>query len=370
MAAADSGDDSRFAKVSSLYGSGTIAAWYLTILSVLIAWTLHPSKRKSGSIEVDLVAILTLPAVAAGHVISLRKSLLKVYHPDGNDIGYIQLIAATEAPFIVTETFMMLSVILFLVAAWMFCIRRAFVVGLIGLQCFTVECWVHFSEIHYRYRPRTLADNFPGFSRLFVADFRALIVIIIVSLGLMAVIAGLLVMYMLSCSKRESSSSTRNTERMTYPQTNWGPTEVLGSNTAVSQIESQIEGNITVEQSSSTAQARQIERDSRYFDYITLFSLPFVFVAFITSAMPVFWHGIWYHTVTSPSMTLWQTINDFAARFAQDFFPRTDTTIIDLDQAIAAAAGATVLAFRIYSVAKEYFKIWNVSRDSTGIELN
>lgn len=68
MATADSGGANRFVKVSSLYGPGTIAAWYFTVLSVLVSWTLHPRKRKSGSIDVDLVATLTLPAVAVGHL--------------------------------------------------------------------------------------------------------------------------------------------------------------------------------------------------------------------------------------------------------------------------------------------------------------
>jgi len=96
----------------------------------------------------DLVATLTLPAVAAGHVM-LQARLLSHYKVnDDNDNGrdLIQLIAAIEAPFIVTETFMALSVILFLVAAWMLCIRRAIVVALIDLQCFVVECYVHFSN--------------------------------------------------------------------------------------------------------------------------------------------------------------------------------------------------------------------------------
>jgi len=119
MATADSGSEDRYAKVSSLYGPGTIAAWYFMILSVLVSWTLHPSKRKSGSIDMDLVATLTLPAVAAGHVM-LQARLLSHYKVDddnGNGRGLIQLIAAIEASFIVTETFMALSVILFLVAA-------------------------------------------------------------------------------------------------------------------------------------------------------------------------------------------------------------------------------------------------------------
>lgn len=106
MAPADPGSGDRFSQVSSLYGHGTIAAWCLTILSVLVSWTLHPSKRKSGTIDMDLLAALTLPAVAAGHLMFQARFLLdgKLYDDNANGWGFLQFIAATEAPFVVTET--------------------------------------------------------------------------------------------------------------------------------------------------------------------------------------------------------------------------------------------------------------------------
>jgi hypothetical protein len=67
-----------YSLVSSLYGPGTTACWYLTALSYHASWTLHPKKRMSGSIDTDFIALLTFPTVAAGHLIS------QVYGYPGN----------------------------------------------------------------------------------------------------------------------------------------------------------------------------------------------------------------------------------------------------------------------------------------------
>lgn len=119
-----------------------ITCWYLTTLTVLVSWTLHPRERNSGSIDVDLIAVLTLPAVAAGHLVSQVRGLLnqaKIVRASSADWKYLQSVPATEAPFIVTETFMAINVILFIVTAWKICVRRAILVALVGLVCFTVE---------------------------------------------------------------------------------------------------------------------------------------------------------------------------------------------------------------------------------------
>ena len=384
MATADSGSEDRFAKVSSLYGPGTIAAWYFTILSVLVSWILHPSKRKSGSIDVDLIATLSLPAVAAGHVMSQAHLFLyhKVYDDNGNGRGLIQLIAATEAPFIVTETFMALSVILFLVAAWMLCIRRAIIVALIGLQCFVVECYVHFSSdagSGFRYRTGTLAKNYPAFSRLFVADFIGLVVTIIVVLGLLAVITGLVVISMLLNSKKESSSSGQDIERSSHPQANLRVRENLRSSTAVAQTRSHVGATTVVGRSVLMAQVRQLDLRSRFqrlemthdrhLLFITHASTIFLPLSFVASLGPIFWHSTWDYSKTSTEASLWNRVTEFAIRFVRDFFPRTACSITDLDQAVAAVTGATALAFSIYSVAKAYYKIWIATGNGADTEL-
>lgn len=79
---------------------------------------------------------------------------------------YLQFVPAIEAPFIVTETFMAIIVILFIVVAWKICVRRAILVALVGLLCFTVECYVHLSELmdlDLRYEPG-VSDNYSAFN--------------------------------------------------------------------------------------------------------------------------------------------------------------------------------------------------------------
>ena len=372
--------------MSSLYGPGTITAWYFTIPSVLVSWTLHPSKRKSGSIDVDLVAILTLPAVAAGHVMLQAQLLLhhKVYDDNSNSRDLIQLIAATEAPFIVTETFMTFSAILFLVAAWRLCIRRAIIVALIGLQCFAVECYIHFHSyagLEFWNRPGTLVKNYPAFSRLFVADFIGLVVSIIVVLGLLAVITGLVAISMLLNSKKESSSSSsgQDIERSSHPQANLGVGENLTFSTPVAHTRPYIGATTVAGRSVPTAQARQrgsrtrfhrLEMNqNRHLHFITFVSTIFLPLSLAASLGPVFWHSMWDHSKTSTEESVWNRVKEFAIRFVRDFVPRTACSITDLDQAVAAVAGATALGFSIYSVAKAYYKIWDAAGNWADTEL-
>ncbi|KAL5312901.1 hypothetical protein ACEPPN_019327 [Leptodophora sp. 'Broadleaf-Isolate-01'] len=49
-----------------------------------------------------------------------------------------------------------------------------------------------------------------------------------------------------------------------------------------------------------------------------------------------------------------------------EFFPETDTAIMELDQAVALLAGMTVLGFSLYSTADEWYRIWweETSRES------
>ena len=205
----------RLATVSSLYGPGTITCWYLIASSVLVSWTLHPYKRKSGSIDVDLIATLTLPGIAAGHVISRAHGSIRQLF-EAQDLRLIPAVAAIEAPFIIVETFMALSVILFLIAAWMVKIRRAIFVAVVGLLCFVVECYVHFSDFasfRLQYRPDIGTTDFPTFTRQFVADFNGLIVAILITLSLVIVCSISMVGVLSIFSLEKPSTSRRDSER-------------------------------------------------------------------------------------------------------------------------------------------------------------
>ena len=375
MALAPSQPQSQLALVSSLYGPGTITCWYLTTLSVLVSWTLHPQKRKSGSIDVDLIAVLTLPAVAAGHLVSQFRGFL---HQDGRivrgvsssssvDGTYLQSIAAIEAPFNVTETFMAISVIMFIVASWMFCIRRAIFVGFIGLLCFTVECSIHFSrftDLGLRYRPGVSADGYPAFSRFFVADFAGLVIAILVILSLCGVISAAIAFYMLLPPKTASSGPRHDAEG--------GNEAALGSRTPSRSRAPVVEATRSVE-TRHGAQLRWKSGDSslRAMTMVTILFLPLSFVA---SVLPLTWPSTSHQDPASATASPWQTLDETVHRLGRNLLPRTACSITDLDQGVAAAAGATVLGFSVYSVAKAYYKIWSIRRttptEPTGTELS
>ncbi|KAJ9663659.1 hypothetical protein H2198_000671 [Neophaeococcomyces mojaviensis] len=332
----------RYAIVSSLYGPGTITCWYLTILSILVSWTLHPRKRISGSIDVDLIAMLTLPSVAAGHLISQVSMLMRKHDNSlGSDIDvnqFPQSIAAIEAPFRVVESFMPISAILFLVAMWMFCLRRAISVAMVGLLCLATECYIHFSnlkELGIRYDPtKAQSDDKPAFSRSFVADFTGLVIAILVTLAICAITASMTVTYMLH--------SQRVPQDQRVPQEN-GRAE---------------QGRLLVNPG-TLREASEAERELRLSSWISLFFLvPSALLSIVPSAFNSTVFVSSYLTNTGRTTTFWSRLKIFAGHF----YPQSSNSFSDLDQAVSTAAGATILGFSIYSVASSYYGIQSNER--------
>lgn len=62
-------EPSRYELVNSLYGSGTVGAWLLTICAVLISWTANVTSRWQDTISMDFIALLLLPLVSTAHFI-------------------------------------------------------------------------------------------------------------------------------------------------------------------------------------------------------------------------------------------------------------------------------------------------------------
>ena len=58
------------------------------------------------------------------------------------DPDFLQRIGAIEAPFSITENFMMISDILLLVTVWFKCIKRARATALFGRLCFAAELYL------------------------------------------------------------------------------------------------------------------------------------------------------------------------------------------------------------------------------------
>ena len=139
----------RLALVSSLYGPGTVTSWYLTIISLGVSWLWHPQKRTSDSIDVDLITVLTFPTVAAGHLLyQLRQLLVQDYDAQAehkSDGKLVQMFAAAEAPLVLTNASLVITTFLIVVASLGRNLRRAFAVTLVLLLCLCIEIYFYVS---------------------------------------------------------------------------------------------------------------------------------------------------------------------------------------------------------------------------------
>lgn len=349
----------RLATVSSLYGYGTMTCWYLTALSVLVSWTLHPDKRKRGSIDVDLIATLILPSVAAGHVISQAHGSIRQLF-EAQDPRLIAAVAAIEAPFIIVEAFIALSVILFLIAAWMVQIRRAIFVAVVGLLCFVVECDVHFSDVasfRLRYRPEIGTTDFPNFTRRFVTDFSGLIVAILITLPLVATCSRSMLGVLSIFSPEKPSTSCQDNERMhkvpiaTIPPSHQNTT----TQAANTQEDDLVNTQRVLIRRLQRLETNYLQSEEKNRDLASLnrLSVAFLSFSFVVTIIPPIMNSV---SASSKRISFWPALKLNVIVFVRDFFPRSNCSILDLDQAVAAATGATVLAFSIYSVAKAYHK--------------
>lgn len=136
-------DEDELALVSSLYGKGTILCWLLTILACLISWACNKKKRNSDTLNADFIGILVLPSVAAGHTIYQIRCLKSLSSSDIIPVRVTQLSRAIEASLTVTETFIILSVVLFLIGFPSRCYKRAVLIASTGLFCLTTEYLVN-----------------------------------------------------------------------------------------------------------------------------------------------------------------------------------------------------------------------------------
>ena len=334
--------------VDSLYGPGTVAAWYLTLVACIISWTLHPEKRKQDTINADLVVSLTLPVVAVCNLLS-QISKIPEYdenNPQLNDHSEVrQRMADTiEAPLVLIEAFMNVAVVMFMIAAWFIAIRRALVVGVVGLLCFAADWYVNISRVHLTGLSRL-------FSRNFVADSAIALLTIGMVLGLLLLTAITMAVFFLydphQEHKRDLHRLTSENRRLEH------------------QIEAQIEAGFgTFEGHLMSLRSQRFKQETwkevwqtRATTSLTLLFLPLSFFASILSTTTVAFKPPWttstYHT--SSSRFLHQ---HSAPGIRKWLFPRSASTLGDLDQEAALVGGIITVAFSLYSVCTIWVKGW------------
>ena len=303
-------DADRYELVSSLWGPGNTGCWYLTILSCLASWTLDPKKRASGSISIDFIAVLAYPAVAAGHLISLvhafpycraKPSILI------NDMDALKLVAAIETPLYTTDMFMVMGMMLFLVAVKFKCAKRAMLLAVVGLFCFSAEGYLFLSCQVVIYTPGSLCEYL--WMNFLAALISISIIIVTLAFGLS--------LYSI---------------KWRYFGPEWDSRDL--GNTALGRM-----------------------RHRGFLESTRLYRLA-LGVSFM---LPTYFLGLVWQMRLGPSssradLQFW--FNAAGSRLRQGLFPCTNMSIKDLDQAVALFTGATALVYSFYNVANVHYGKW------------
>ena len=367
-------DQDRLALVSSLYGPGSVACWYLTKVSLLVTWTLHPRKRASGSIEVDLIAVLTLAVVANGHFVTQVQNLLAQSHGAGSSIkgNPTQLVAALEAPCVILDTYAPISAILSFVAIHIEAKRRNTLINIVGLSSFAVWCYVHlsgFAELSLEYDPTAPStEDHPKFTRFFAANFPNL------SVGIMMTLLVIYIVYAIM--------------HLLVPDLCWSPFPSLARRAL--EVQQRPPEQMAVRFGRGTTSIQEHRRLRTWQKKMIVegsacaMSLLLMIAILVQCFTMLHLSSINHDSVVS-AQTRRRKLKQYTARMLGNLFPRSSYSIMDLDQAVAVAAGASILVFRIYGVAKARFEIWrnnallpvasasvivtSSGRDNSGIEL-
>lgn len=143
-------DPNRLALVSSLYAPGNVICWLLTVVACCITWTMNLKGRKADSIDSNLIAALGYMAVAGAHQATQLHGYA-AHQPFGHFVEEPTLqkkVVAIEASARVLEMAMACCVLLFVVAVRFSRLKRALVVGVIGMFCLAAEVYLFFKIRH------------------------------------------------------------------------------------------------------------------------------------------------------------------------------------------------------------------------------
>jgi hypothetical protein len=297
------------ALVNSFYGPGATACWYLTCFSRLISWTLHPRKRVADTITSDFIAQVTFPIVASAHLITQIRSW--PLESSINDEASAQLRASLAASLIITETYLSLCIILILPGLFARTPKRLCLLAVTGIFCVFSETYLYFALPSIRHAPGV-------FERTFIIDSLPLLVLILV---LVSVLVGFLLAYIYFLFGRSRP------EPIAEPP----PGADL-----------------------DTLDDYGLANKPPEIILLTLWALPFGFLSISASGTSTILDLFSLASRCKEKKTIWTG----RRTFIDEFFPRTEASVMDLDQAVAMLAGMTVLGFSLYSAADARYKKW------------
>lgn len=312
--------DERLRLVSSLYGPGVTICWICVVLFVLVSWTVHKQGRARDTITNDLAAALTLPAVAAGHLIYLvvtypgdRAAILTTY-----DAELLPRVAALEAALTVCETFSALALLLFVVAAYRLHIARCIAVGTTGLWAFAAESTL------FSVSSRSPVQR-SNLSRAYVLNERAAMTPLMALTGILAVASVTVYVH-----RHVTSARGKGIESAPSGPAGDGEEGLAGTQERRDATESN--------QPRSTAAVENQSNRPASFKVVTIASVLFLPLSLLTTvSFPL---GAWGITAIGAAHNFFWRL-----RF---FVPESTVAWSELDQAVATGGGFATLLFTLY----------------------
>ena len=358
MSSTEATQSDKYALVSSFYGPGAVGGWYLTAFACLISFSLHPRQRRRDSITADFIAVLTFPTVAAANLITQVRS----YPKEGTKAA--QNAASIEATLIVTETFLAIDVILFLLTVGFKCVRRPCLIATVGLFCFSTECYVYFSPFVYPAVGQQLDRLFLiDFGDILISVMTVLIICVICALGLVALFFSMLPRQPHARPPEQAVEATRRDWVLDEGAMRRELKEVVEEATSGNWVRDVGALRRELEQEAEVIR-RDMGRDFKQSDHakaLMVINTVLLSFALVASMFPL------------SSNALSCLPYQFWPQIRQDFIPRSNTSIKELDQAAALLAGASVLGFSLYSIADAYYRAWlsktRAMTQQQGIEL-
>ncbi|KAF4499920.1 hypothetical protein FAGAP_3921 [Fusarium agapanthi] len=338
----------RFSLVASFYGPGNIASWLCMVVSVLTTWCLNTEYRRKDSISADLVVVLAVPSVAAGHAIymlffgySNHESILHLF--TSADLEVVKHAAAAEAALDVCETFSAIAVLLVFVSMFFGHLRRTLAVITVGLLAFSTE-----AVVFMQMKGVSVSDT--NLTRPFLFNFFEVMVSLVVFVAVWLTVFSILIMWLRLGIVEE-------------------PEEQIEMESVDSELEIEVRAALmgqaldidsavrleNQQQSASVLQLAEEEARRNPMRYLTLPSIPLSLFATLASiSTPL---GAFGETSFIPSPNSGATVLLFV--------PRTTTDITELDQMVSLCIGIITLLFTLWDTFKSQKKEESRARRKT-----
>ena len=298
--------------VNGFYGPGAMLGWYLTLAGCMVSWTLHPERKKRDSISADMLTFLMLPLTAAAHAVSLSCGINDTYvtvqvdteaalrdalNREFTSICSCRRRYAIEAPAKVIFAYLNIAAVFLYPLPASHHLKRGSAIVIVALLCLASTCYMHDYALSNA-TGLTLPSAFLSRRYLLAPICDTLVGLDIVDL----------------IWWRFSSRRPKKHE--------------------------QLENQTTP----ATQMAREDEAERKPLWAPRLAMVGWAMIGYILRDTRMSW-------VATPSVRFW-TVDWFAF-----LFPENPYSLREIEQATAAASGALLLAFNLYSAGAAWYRL-------------